>query len=42
MIKCKVCNKDKNYNQYFATGRSMNAVCKTCLSQASKDRKNND
>ena len=42
MIECKVCHKEKNLNQYFATGRGMNKVCKTCLNQVSKDRENND
>ena len=31
MIKCRVCEKDKNFNQYYVTGRTMDAVCKTCL-----------
>ena len=31
MIECRVCKKDKNFNQYYATGRTMDAVCKTCL-----------
>ena len=31
MIECKVCHKEKNLNQYFATGRGMNKVCKSCL-----------
>ena len=31
MIECRVCHKEKNLNQYYVTGPSMKAVCKTCL-----------
>ena len=31
MIECRVCKKEKNFNQYYATCRTMDAVCKTCL-----------
>ena len=31
MIMCKICHKEKNLNQYYATGNTMNKVCKTCL-----------
>ena len=38
MIKCKKCNKDKNYNKYYVTGPTMYAVCKTCLNKIIDDR----
>ena len=39
MIKCKKCNKDKNYNQYLVTGATTLPLCKTCLNniQQKKD-----
>lgn len=42
MIKCNECNKDKNYNQYYVTGPTMYAVCKTCLNTIQEERKDND
>ena len=41
MIKCKKCETDKNYNQYYVTGRGMNKICKTCLNNITKE-KNDD
>ena len=37
MIKCNKCNKDKNCNQYYATGPSMNPICKTCLNKTAEE-----
>ena len=42
MIRCKKCNKDKNYNKYYVTGATTKAVCKTCLNKIVDDRDNRD
>ena len=39
MIKCKKCNRDKNFNDYYVTGRGMNAICKPCLKEYLEKRK---